>query len=150
MWTKKIQNDFLQTLINLRVENLVAIFVLIKLIINLGSIHIQVLYMNKSNSNANSVTSPVACSFTTDRYQKVRTHIDREHKGINYPCNKCEFISKTKAALNTHIEGIHENIRYPCEYCDYQATTKSNLAVHIQSNEGKKYPCQVCGYQATT
>ena len=52
---------------------------------------------------------------------------------------------RTLGILRIHKEKNHEGVNYPCNWCDYKATSKSNLIRHTQSiHENKWYPSDKC------
>ena len=40
-----------------------------------------------------------------------RYHIASKHKGIKYPCEKCEYAATTKASLRKHVASMHDTVR---------------------------------------
>ena len=51
-----------------------------------------------------------------------------------YSCPyECPYQDFRKYAIISHIDSIHKGIRYPCEKCDHKAVTKQRLQHHIDS-----------------
>ena len=59
----------------------------------------------------------------------LKIHKESKHKGVRYPCNKCEYAASTAKYLIIHKESKHEGIRYPCSECEF-ATDEGNLNKH--------------------
>ena len=63
-------------------------------------------------------------------------------------CNQ-QLTDQGTLSLSRHIRSIHKGVKYPCNRCEYQATRQYSLKRHIQSkHEGVKYACNQCDYQS--
>eukprot|EP00092_Neocalanus_flemingeri_P083225 GFUD01104424.1.p1 GENE.GFUD01104424.1~~GFUD01104424.1.p1 ORF type:complete len:275 (-),score=30.23 GFUD01104424.1:32-856(-) len=54
-----------------------------------------------------------------------------------FPCEKCEYRSRTKGDLKKHVLAIHEGVRYPCDQCNYRATQSGHLKLHKKTQHSK-------------
>ena len=39
---------------------------------------------------------------------RLKQHKDKNHKGIRYPCDQCDYVGTCKEVLNNHVRGKHE------------------------------------------
>ena len=73
----------------------------------------------------------------------------REHGGVKYFCDKCDFTTTILSSLNRHKKTENGGNKYPCDQCDFSATSLLRLVSHKVSNhEGVKYQCDKCEYVA--
>ena len=68
-------------------------------------------------------------------------------------CDKCEFMTTTKANLKRHNLVVHEKIKkFVCDQCGLRFGTRANLTHHVDCiHRGlKKYSCPQCDHTAAT
>ena len=83
------------------------------------------------------------CAFMTTK-NKLKHHIDIEHVGLRFYCDKCEFKSKTKPGLDMHILSKHEGVRFNCDECSSSFSSESNLKTHKKRHKSISIPCSHC------
>ena len=78
------------------------------------------------------------------------------HKGIKYPCTKCNYKATNKGYLKQHVAAhdvVTQNIadkHFHCQKCEKRFSSQGALYNHNKSShEGVKYPCTECNYKAT-
>ena len=57
---------------------------------------------------------------TLDTELQLKVHIVPKHKGVCYPCEKCDYISNIEVHLKVHIESKHEGVQYACDKWEYK------------------------------
>ena len=92
------------------------------------------------------------CRKEYSRNDHLKTHKDRDHFGIRYPCPNCEFSSTSKGSLKIHISSKHEGKRYPCKQCEHKAYCSSSLMKHINVIHLNLKPniCNFCEFKAAS
>ena len=78
---------------------------------------------------------------------------NHEAAKVWFPCNICDFISKSSRFLKAHKEATHDGISFKCDQCKYVASFKRNLithqrAVHNKDN-GRDNICDECDYKSS-
>ena len=70
-----------------------------------------------------------------------------------FPCNICDFISKSRRFLKAHKESTHDGISFKCDQCKYVASFKRNLITHQQAvhnkDNGRDNICDKCDYKSS-
>ena len=93
----------------------------------------------------------------------LRQHIQSQHKGVKFNCDKCPSKFSYKANLSKHAlfkaigrlkehrQSIHEGKRFPCDKCDFLASYKITLNRHYKNLHKEKIliPCDFCGHKAS-
>ena len=59
--------------------------------------------------------------------------------GTQIVCAKCDKQFSTKRGLHYHDQSVHKGIRYPCDKCDYKATKTSHLKRHVKDIHECRY-----------
>ena len=103
----------------------------------------------------------IPCDFKCFRSQNLKKHVDSEHKGIRYYCDKCPRSSKQKYNLDTHL--IHqcksltsnslqpEHKAHKCNQCTFSTFKRSESKEHVANrHEWKTKSSQLyqCGHVA--
>ena len=52
----------------------------------------------------------------------LKTHVKNCHTGMQFMCDKCNYVGKSKSLLMTHVKGRHDNKIYMCDKCEYVTT----------------------------
>ena len=50
-----------------------------------------------------------------------------------YPCDFCEYKTKTVGDVMSHMEVIQKNVKYNCRQCEFKTTRQSSLKTHYKS-----------------
>ena len=58
------------------------------------------------------------------------------HKGLRYPCTKCDKEFTENNHLRDHIRSVHLGLNYECEHCGKKITTRNYLTKHIKKVHG--------------
>ena len=67
----------------------------------------------------------------------LRKHVDREHKGIRYPCNLCNYQAGSKPNLIDHKASKHKiNPKFRCKLCDFCTNHVNTKKKHISQHNG--------------
>ena len=74
------------------------------------------------------------CSYICKTETALSDHNRKKHDETfqRFNCDQCTYSADRKDNLKKHIESLHDNVRFPCDICEYQATRKQNLASHLQ------------------
>ena len=67
-----------------------------------------------------------------DKPEKKVSEMNRTDTDTQHYCNLCNKMYKTLEILKNHKAKDHEGVNYPCDRCDYKATRKSNLIRHTR------------------
>ena len=115
-------------------------------------------------------TTCIFCGEDSIDSDRLKEHIANLHGEKNkhqtpslFPCEKCNYISKTKIGLDRHIEyfckkcnvclaemmevDIHSNLHGECisKNCGFISTGTTNLGDHVKSQHPKEhFPCTKC------
>ncbi len=75
--------------------------------------------------------------FALDRW-RLASHIEAVHEAVRkFPCDQCEYRSKTNVQLKRHEKRIHgitrkeEEPQSRCALCPYASTSEENLTNHL-------------------
>ena len=84
---------------------------------------------------------------------KIRKHEDLVHAQVDYKCEHCDFISKSRGALSQHKSNKHSTrtkTTFVCDQCSYTSKQKGHLDIHMRSkHQGELIKCDMCDYKAT-
>ena len=71
----------------------------------------------------------------------------RNHKGLNYLCDLCEYKTRDKSNLKKHRDSKHEGFKYSCNQCKYHAKQWISIKKHKESKHGGViHSCNQCEY----
>ena len=65
-------------------------------------------------------------------------HQQAAHIAIDYSCDQCEYMARTKGSLASHKQSVHKTLSYKCNQCDHKEKTEENLTKHQESVHEKK------------
>ena len=75
----------------------------------------------------------------------LKKHVDAEHEGITYLCDKCDYKVKGMDNIKMHVASQHKRVLYSCGKCDYETTCKLTIIQHYDIHKGI---CDKCDYKA--
>lgn len=72
------------------------------------------------------------CDHVANTKHALKCHIGDVHKGFKkYHCDACLYATNQKSHLDEHKNAIHKKIRYPCDVCNFQSRTVHMLKSHM-------------------
>ena len=93
------------------------------------------------------------CDQQFSNRNKLNAHIRYVHKGIEYPCNQCDYVAAENYILSKHIQAVHvhDGHKYSCDQCDRQYSSQGALQDHTKAkHEGiLKHECSECEYKTS-
>jgi KRAB domain-containing zinc finger protein len=89
------------------------------------------------------------CEFTS---KNLRQHINFKHKGINFPCEQCDYKAAGKDMLRSHIQQQHDKSTiFKCDQCEHTTVNHGNLQKHIlYIHCPNRLNCQHCEFKTIT
>ena len=72
------------------------------------------------------------CKKTYSQHKILLKH-EREHHGLEDNCKQCYKSFKGKDAMNHHIDRQHGGLRFMCDQCDFKANRNFELKVHLNT-----------------
>jgi len=102
------------------------------------------------NDGKQAVTRPEItceiCGLVFDgqyRSMKFREHMSL-HKGEEFKCPECTFITNTEKKLWGHRRNIHPKVFYQCDQCGKEFKKKENMEKHQLTHTDITFDCPVC------
>ena len=74
----------------------------------------------------------------------LRNYEEKNHEGVNYPCNRCDYKATSKSNLIRHTQTIHDDKWYPSDKCKKYYNYISVLIYHkkiIHDGSGNTVIC---------
>ena len=92
------------------------------------------------------------CNYSTKNPQDLKTHQDFRHRGINYPCVKCDYKAPSIPQMQTHVQQQHDRSTiFKCEKCDHTTVNQGNLKKHIlYKHNATRLECEHCEFKTIT
>lgn len=86
------------------------------------------------------------CGFTTDLRMKMKAHMIKHRKHLNFMCDQCTVSFVTSSYLSTHIKQVHSKVIFSCEKCGKGFKSGRRLRIHDRSvhQENKNFLCHIC------
>ena len=71
---------------------------------------------------------------------------------LKYPCNECEYTTKSKESLKRHLDFVHGGFKLKCDQCNKLYSGDSPLRRHIKRKHknGKNRFCDLCDFEGNT
>ena len=82
-----------------------------------------------------------------DSKNSLRKHMYNEHKNVQFKCDICEAIFKSRDGFVNHKKLLHsgERIKFPCEECSQEFYSKSAYGNHVAKHKGEpSLSCELC------
>ena len=82
-----------------------------------------------------------------DSKNSLRKHMYNEHKNVQFKCDICDNIFKSKEGFINHKKLLHsgERIKYTCEECSQDYYNKNSYENHVAKHNGEpSYCCDKC------
>ncbi|XP_038068370.1 PR domain zinc finger protein 5-like [Patiria miniata] len=77
----------------------------------------------------------------------LNCHRETHQNGV-YPCEKCDYVGKTKMQLYSHqlVHIPRDKMTFKCDQCNWVGKRKSELSIHYRKHSALKlYQCGACG-----
>ncbi|XP_044729726.1 zinc finger protein 58-like [Chrysoperla carnea] len=84
------------------------------------------------------------CSRKFVALENLEIHFEISHKNIDYICDQCGKVFKTKSLLSAH-SNIHKNLSFKCPLCPKVFKSTTALNSHKLTHVEKAYACEECG-----
>ena len=116
------------------------------------------LHTNKKHDKIVHTKNCGICDFSVESTsykesgRKIRRHEDLVHAQIDYKCEQCDYISKSRDTLKKHKSSKHtrEKTTFVCDQCSYTSKQSVHLDIHVRSkHRGELFRCDMCDYKAT-
>ena len=79
------------------------------------------------------------CDYFSLYNENLKLHVDREHRGIRYPCDLCPYQAGSSKNLNDHQAGKHKiDPRFRCKLCDFCTNHTLTKNKHISKHPSYK------------
>ena len=89
------------------------------------------------------------CSYTTNRLNNLKRHVQTMHEVLTEPIDCCEQIFISKAHFRAHVNTEHR-CGYHCDTCRRTFCRKALLRRHQSIHSGQKaFVCRICSYSTS-
>ena len=107
----------------------------------------------ENNQSSTENQCPYCLKSIADK-SNMKRHIKLVHEFVKYPCDLCDFKTKSSKTLKYHKGMKHDDSQAlgdlvipTCSICDKMFSDKSNMLKHIRSaHESLTYPCNFCTF----
>jgi hypothetical protein len=104
---------------------------------------------SSSNSKIRRRLSCPQCSYTTNRLNNLKRHIQTMHEILSEPIDCCDQLFLSKAHFRTHVSTKHR-CGYRCDICRRTFCRKALLRRHQAIHSGQKaFVCSICSYSTS-
>ncbi|CAF0754195.1 unnamed protein product [Rotaria sordida] len=112
--------------------------------------------LRKNSSSISSLNSKVRrrlscpqCSYTTNRLNNLKRHIQTMHEILSEPIDCCNQLFTSKAHFRAHVNTEHR-CGYHCDTCRRTFCRKALLRRHQSIHSGQKtFFCPICSYSTS-
>ena len=89
------------------------------------------------------------CSYTTNRLNNLKRHVQTMHEILSKPIDCCEQLFTSKAHFRAHVN-IEHRCGYHCDICRRTFCRKALLRRHQSIHSGQKaFVCSICSYSTS-
>lgn len=104
---------------------------------------------SSSNTKIRRCLSCTQCSYTTNRLNNLKRHIQTMHEVLSEPIDCCDQLFLSKAHFRTHVNNEHR-CGYHCDICRRTFCRKALLKRHQSIHSGEKaFVCSICSYSTS-
>jgi uncharacterized Zn-finger protein len=104
---------------------------------------------SQSNSKIRRRLSCSQCSYTTNRLNNLKRHIQTMHEILSEPIDCCDQFFVSKAHFRAHVNTEHR-CGYHCDTCQRTFCRKALLKRHQSIHSGQKaFVCPICSYSTS-
>ena len=101
------------------------------------------------NSKVRRRLSCSQCSYTTNRLNNLKRHIQTMHEVLSEPIDCCDQLFTSKAHFRAHVNTEHR-CGYHCDTCRRTFCRKALLRRHQSIHSGQKaFICRICSYSTS-
>ena len=95
------------------------------------------------------------CTFRTEKYKKMNSHVRENHTKASINCNQCTFKTNRKRHLRAHVIDQHDGSQTSqgqnCELCQKLFRARRPYLRHMKRQHGeKRILCESCDYKASS
>lgn len=89
------------------------------------------------------------CTYTTNRLNNLKRHIQTMHEKLSDPIDCCDQLFTSKAHFRAHVNSEHR-CGYHCDVCRRTFCRKALLRRHQSIHSGHKaFVCRICSYSTS-
>ena len=86
-----------------------------------------------------------ALLFITSQTDIFLFHIQVEHEGLVFKCDKCSLTFKNDTQFKRHMHMEHSNsTKYDCKFCGKRCADMKRFKAHEASHQEPQYQCSIC------
>lgn len=101
------------------------------------------------NSKIRRRLSCLQCSYTTNRLNNLKRHVQTMHEILSEPIDCCDQLFISKAYFRAHVNTEHR-CGYHCDTCRRTFCRKALLRRHQSIHSGQKaFICLICSYSTS-
>lgn len=105
--------------------------------------------VSSTNSKIRRRLSCPQCSYTTNRLNNLKRHIQTMHEILAEPIDCCDQLFISKAHFRAHVNAEHR-CGYHCDTCRRTFCRKALLRRHQSIHSGQKaFICSICSYSTS-
>ena len=84
------------------------------------------------------------CSTSFARQGLLKMHEDIHNNTPRYRCIYCQYATTRADQISDHMTAHYGELEYKCNICGLVAKSRSNLKCHLEIHDETKYKCTIC------